>query len=185
MAQIEEYERPYNVVYGEDGGEASMIPGPDDGGVDWPIYKARRVLTAAVFVQLQKLPEGDEEREALENIRRTFHEASGGDLVFGKVMRWVNKHGKTRFIGIVEKGQKYTTAGQPRSVRDPNYKPPQQHGARTYKTAKERLDEADREMRQRHDRRPVATPQQKRETEAERIAAKMAKASLDAAEGKS
>jgi hypothetical protein len=180
MAQIEPYERPYNIVYGEDGGEQSTVNFEE--GPDLPPYKARRMVTAIVFDNIQKLPEDDPEREELEKIRRTFHEASGGDLVFGKVMRWTNKKGKTRFIGIVEKGQDYTTAGQTRSQRDPNYKPPETPSARHYQTAAERMQDADREIRSRGNR-PVATPAQVRQSEAERIADKMAKASRQAVEG--
>lgn len=177
MAQIEPFERPYNIVYGEDGGKQSVVNFEE--GPDLPQYKARRMITAILFDNVQKLPQGEPEREDLEKIRRTFHEASGGDLVFGKIMRWINRKGRTRFIGIVEKGQDYTTAGQTRQQRDPNYVAPPREEVRHYTTASERLQDADRAVRG----RPVATGREKRQTEAERIADKMAKASRQAVEG--
>lgn len=179
MSQIESYERPYHIVLGDDGGDVCSISFEE--GPDLPIYMARRQLTALIFTFVQKLPEDDPERAELEKIRRTFHDAQGGDLVFGKIMRWTNKKGTTRVIGILEKGQKYTEAGQPRSVRDPNYKPPKQAEVRRYLTVAERLAENDIEASK--DRRPRATPQAKQQSEAERIADKMAKAARKAAEG--
>jgi hypothetical protein len=107
--QIEEYERPFNVVYGEDGGDAAVIPGPE--GDDFPVWKARRYAVAVIQAQVEKLPEGDE-RDALDKIRREFHLAQTGDLVFGMIRRWMNRNGHKRFIGITPKGTDYRDAGK-------------------------------------------------------------------------
>jgi hypothetical protein len=107
--QIEQYERPYRVVFGEDGGDATPIPGPS--GPDFPIWRARRWVVAVIQTQVEKLPESDE-REALDIIQREFNAAQTGDLVFGMIRRWTNRSGKRRFIGITPSDKDYREAGK-------------------------------------------------------------------------
>lgn len=165
--QIETYERPYEIVYGEDGGEQRAVPG--QGGTDWPIWRARRMIVAMVTAQIAKT-DHEGEREALDEVRQAFQDASTSEVVFGMVKRWKNRKGKTRFIGMVNKGQDYRKAGQ---NPDPSktFRPSRHHPAS--------IDDND------HLRygvttktgQPVTPPPM---SEAERIADKMAKASRSA-----
>lgn len=181
MAQIEDYERPFVVVYGEDGQpNADIISGAD--GPHFPIYKARRMIVALLTTEIEKPSTTEAEREALQIIRREFNNAETGALVFGKVMRWLNRHGKRRFIGMVEEDQHYTKAGMKPAERKPGYQPPRvrdfpvgssfDHGARPGRGAFG-VDPGE-------DRR-IVTPQ--RETDAERIAKAMAKSAREAVDG--
>lgn len=172
MSQIKDFERPYNVVYGEYGVDEKIVPGPE--GPDFPLWKARRMLTALLKSQEEKATDVDE-KETFFHIRRTFHMAAAGDLVFGKIARFKNKAGKGRFIGIVEKGQKHTEAGQSRQQRDPNYVPPKRTTTFPHSARDVDMDRLNRRTP------PPAMP--RRQSEAERIADKMAKASRKAAEG--
>lgn len=108
--QIEEYEHPYQVVYGADGEPPKLVPG--EGGTDWPIYKARRMVVALLTAQVEKLPEDDPEAVELRKIRQAFQNASTGEVVWGMVKFWKNKKGRKRFIGLVEKGRGIDDAGQ-------------------------------------------------------------------------
>lgn len=168
--QIEEYERAYNVVYGEVGQPQKIVPGPE--GPDFPLWKARRMVTALLKSQEEKATDADE-REAFFHIRQTFHTAGVGDLVFGKIARFRNKKGKVRFVGIVEKDQDYTEAGKSRRERDPDYEPP--------KPSVWAGLSAPTGVSQGRRRLPPEPPQV---SEAERIAGKMAKASREVAEGR-
>jgi hypothetical protein len=152
--QIEEYERPYRVVFGEDGGDANVIPGPE--GPDFPIWRARRWLVAVIQAQVEKLPEGDE-RTALDNIQREFHAAQTGDLVLGMIRRWTNRKGQRRFIGVTPAGTDYRDAGKSPTAESPaRYFPDAAPG------------------------QPKPKPAM---SEAERIADRMAKAARKAVEG--
>jgi hypothetical protein len=108
--QIEEYERPYNVVYGTFGEEPNLVPGAE--GQDWPIWRARMMVVALLKAQIDKLPPNDPERGALNQIRDEFQVALTGEVVWGMIRRWRNKHGIQRFIGLVERGKDYKEAGQ-------------------------------------------------------------------------
>lgn len=142
--QIEEYERPYNVVFGEDGGDATVVPGPD--GADFPIWRARRWIVAVIRAQVEKLPESDE-RTALDKIQREFTVAQTGDLVFGMIRKWNNRSGKRRFIGITPSGKDYRVAGQApsaTSTRDFPSFDPSLAPARTKPKPKPKMSEAER-----------------------------------------
>jgi hypothetical protein len=108
--QIEEYERPYNVVYGTFGEEPNLVPGAE--GQDWPIWRARMMVVALLKAQIDKLPPNDPERGALNQIRDEFQVALTGEVVWGMVRKWRNKHGIQRFIGLVERGKDYKEAGR-------------------------------------------------------------------------
>jgi len=160
MTQIETYERPYHVVYGEYGGDAKTVDG--DEGADWPIYKARRMVVALLTAQIGKT-EDEGERQALIDIREAFTDATTGEIVWGMVRRWKNRLGKTRFIGLVCRGQDYRKAGD-----NPNPRPgfvPSRHSTRTI------LDD-----------RPEQITEAPIMTDAMRIADKMAAASRKAVE---
>lgn len=165
MKQIEEYEQPYNVVYGMDGGEQRIVPGPE--GEDFPIWKARHMVMALLAAEATREGVTDDERAALSRIRNEFRYAEVGAMVMsGLVRRWKNRKGKGRFIGVVPKGGDYRDAnsGAPASI------------ATSERARNDRLDFGG-------DSRGPKT--KKRPSDAERIAGKMAKASRKAAEGKS
>jgi hypothetical protein len=175
VPQIESYERPYVVVYGEDGGEQQVITGPE--GHYFPIYKARRMVVALLTSEIEKESTTDEERKALQSIRLVFNEAETGALVFGKIQKWLNRHGKRRFIGMVEKDQDYRKAGLKPAERDPNYQPPR---VRDFP-----VSTFDRTARPSGgvtgDERKIVSPKPK--SDAERIAEKMAKSAREAVDG--
>lgn len=170
MSQIEEYERPYQIVYGTDGDEPSLVPGPT-GATEWPIWRAKRMVIALLTSQIEKTANGDE-REALAKIRQAFHEATTGEVIWGMVMFWKNRKGNRRFIGMIEKGRDYREAGK--SPNKPGFTP-SAHPTRS-------LDSnAHLRFGVSHSTgRPVTT---RRPSDAERIAARMAGAARGAVEG--
>lgn len=160
MTQIQNYERPFNVVFGEDEGEAIVVEGPQ--GPDFPIWGARRFIMALLTTEIERV-ENDDQKAELRNLRHQFGEAHTGELIFGMVRRFKNRFGKTRFIGLVQKGQDYRTAGQqPTRTSSKHYhddwRPPQRKATQPTTT-----------------KRPDVDPQQ--------IADKMAKAARRAVEG--
>jgi hypothetical protein len=123
---------------------------------------------ALLHNQIEKTDEGPEQEE-LREIRDYFKHAPLGDIVFGRVKKFTNKKGRTRFIGIVKKGGDYRTAGEVPKPHAPSkpflFEPPKM---------------PDQGRRRKHAAPPAAP---RKPTEAERIADKMAKASHKAATG--
>jgi hypothetical protein len=165
--QITEYERPYNIVYGEVGAEAQFVPGPE-GHPDFPIWRARHMVMAILTTQTSKTEDADE-IEQFKMIRREFRNADTGELLDGMVRKFRNRQGKVRFIGLVPKGVDYREAGKPR----PRPERPKLKAVPRFDPTLER----GLPVSERKPQRP------KRMTEAERIADKMAKASRKAVEG--
>lgn len=166
--QIEEYEHPYHVVYGTVGEEPKLVPGKE--GDNWPIWRARPMVVALLTAQINKLPDDDPEAVALLKIRQAFQEATTGEVVWGMVRSWRNKKGVKRFIGIIEKGRTVTDAG-----RSPKGFVPSKHHPKP---------SIDRNNHLRHGvghgtAKPVTPPPQ---SEAERIADRMAKSARAAVE---
>lgn len=162
--QIEEYERPYQIVYGEDGGEAQVVHGTE--GPDWPIWRAPRMVVALLTKQIERA-EG-EEAEELAKIRQAFKNADTGEVIWGMIRKWRNKKGKTRFIGLIQKGQHYREAGTPPTPSNKGFVPSLSKVAS--------LNENDRHLS------TGVPPKAPAMSEAERIADKMAKASRKAVE---
>jgi hypothetical protein len=157
--QIETYERPYNVVYGTFGEKPSVVSGAE--GPDWPVWRARRMVVALLTTQMNKLTANDPERDALKAIKEEFQQATTGEVMWGMIRKWKNRHGVQRFIGLVERGRDYKRAGQtPMPVR-PSVPRPFPDVPPTSR------------------RKPIE------ESEAERIADRMAKAARRAVEGDS
>jgi hypothetical protein len=155
--QIEEYERPYNVVYGTFGEKPSVVSGAE--GPDWPVWRARRMVVALLTTQMNKLADGDPERDALAAIKEEFQQAMTGEVMWGMIRKWQNRHGVQRFIGLVQRGRDYKRAGQSPTPVKPSIPRPFP------------------------DAPPVPRPKTTQESEAERIAARMAKAARRAVEG--
>jgi hypothetical protein len=168
MTQITEYERPFNIVFGNDGDEPTVVSGPE--GPDFPIWRARQFVLALLKSQEGKTEDTDE-RSAFINLRQQFRAAETGDLLFGMVRKFTNRKGIKRFIGIVPKGIDYRDAGKPARKPEPKNLPPLLPD-----TAERRFGTVAQQQR-------PTRPQKPQPTEAERIAAKMAKASRDAVEG--
>jgi hypothetical protein len=165
--QIEPFERPYQIVYGEDGGE--QRPVPSAGGTEWPLWRARRMVIALIAAQIAKTDD-PAEREQLAAAKQAFLTASTGEIVFGMIRRWKNRKGKTRFIGMVEKGQDYRKAGE-NPFPSKSFRPSQHHPVSVSDNDHLRYGVETKTAK------PVTPPPM---SEAERIADKMAKASRKA-----
>lgn len=165
MSQIEEYEKPYHVVFGDDGGEAKVIPGPE--GPDFPIWRARQMVLAVLTAQLEKTND-EGEAEEFKKLRSAFRLAQTGEIVFGMIRKFKNRKGKQRFIGITPKGVDYREVGPPKAAPSdkfiPRFDPTLMTGVPPKKA---------------QPRKPAAKPV----SDAERIADKMAKAARKAVEG--
>lgn len=108
--QIEEYERPYNVVYGTFGDKPNVVPGAE--GTDWPVWRARMMVVSLLKAQIDRLAPDDPERSALAAIQDEFQQAMTGEVMRGMIRQWRNKQGVRRFIGLVQRGRDYRDAGQ-------------------------------------------------------------------------
>lgn len=169
MSQIEDFETPYNIVFGDDGGDAQIIPGP--GGKDFPIWRARNFVVAILKAQMEKTDDPDERRE-FDKIRNQFRFAETGDMVFGMIRRFKNRKGKKRFIGVTPKGVDYREAGRVPQPVEPKNLPPLPRDDHRLRTGAN-LDGTQGRGRQ----KPKPQP-----SEAERIAGKMAQAARKAVE---
>lgn len=171
--QIESYEKPYNIVFGTWGTDDPQIFRAEQ-GADLPIYKARRWVLALLTSEIDK--QEPEHQDALKILRQQFKDASVGDLVFGYVKRWTNAKGVERFIGIMPRGVDYRRAG---------VVPPELAAKPSTRRLPDRVVIEGRPWKQgpREASHPTPAPKPRRQSEAERIAAEMAKSSRAAAEG--